>query len=81
MPSLTSMVDVVECDDEESELLGDGGNSLKLIVKLVSSGVSNTDPASLIKESYRVLESGSSASFSIGRSSRNSGIPNSPDSC
>ena len=51
MPSFTSTVDVVEWDDEVSELLGDGGNSLKLIVKLVSSGVSNTDPASLIKVS------------------------------
>ena len=39
MPSLTSKADVIELEEEEvSELLGDGGNPLKLMVKSVSFG-------------------------------------------
>ena len=54
MPSLTSKADIIELEEPEevSELLGDGGNPLKLMVKSGSCGIgSNTDPVSLIKVS------------------------------
>ena len=51
MPSLMSKVEVVELEEEVSELLGEGGKALKLIVKSASCGVSKTDPVSLIKVS------------------------------
>ena len=56
MPSLTSKAEIIELEPEPedvSELLGDGGNPLKLMVKSGSHcGIgSNTDPVSFIKVS------------------------------